>query len=59
MTAGISENQYLHRFVNNLEEGSTIITDNASYHSVTMRKVPDTSAKAKDINLSEHNKFIV
>jgi hypothetical protein len=37
------------RFINNLEEHSIIIMNNASYHSVTLKKVPNTAAKKRDI----------
>jgi hypothetical protein len=33
------------RFINYLEEQSIIIMNNASYHSVTLKKMPNTAAK--------------
>jgi hypothetical protein len=49
MTAVTFKYWFLNRFINCLEEGSIIIMDNASYHSVTLNKVPNTSAKKQDI----------
>jgi predicted O-methyltransferase YrrM len=49
MTADTFEYWFLNRFINYLEEGSIIIMDNASYHSVTLNKVPNISAKEQDI----------
>lgn len=41
----------------NLEEPSTIILDNASYHSTILNKVPTTASKKADIQewLSRNN----
>jgi hypothetical protein len=49
MTADTFKYWFLNRFINYLEEGSTILMDNARYHSVTLNKVPDTSEKKQDI----------
>jgi transposase len=46
MTADTFKYWFLNRFINYLEEGS-IIMDNASYHSVTLNKEQNTSAKKK------------
>jgi hypothetical protein len=49
MTADTFKYWFLKRFIYYLEEGSIIIMDNASYHSVTLNKVPNTSVKKQDI----------
>jgi hypothetical protein len=58
MTANTFKYWFLNIFINYLEEGSTIIMDNASYHSVTLNKVPNTSAKNKISSIGwNRNKF--
>jgi hypothetical protein len=49
MMANTFEDWFLNRFVNYLEEGSKIVMDDASYHSITLNEVPDISAKKQDI----------
>lgn len=56
----MNRENFLHWFeyqlLMNLEEPSTIVMDNASYHSTVVNKVPTTATKKADIEnwLTEH-----
>jgi hypothetical protein len=47
MTTDIGKYCFVNRFVNYLKEDSIIITRNAIYHSVTLNKEPNTSARKR------------
>jgi hypothetical protein len=57
MTADTFKYWVLNRFINYLEENSIIIMKNASYYSVTLNKVPNTSAKKISSIGWNRNKF--
>jgi hypothetical protein len=49
MTTHTFRDWFLYRFINYLE-GSIIIMGNASYHLVTLNKVPNNSSRKQDIS---------
>jgi 3-phosphoglycerate kinase len=40
---------FINNFINDLKEGSVIMTDNTRYHSITLNKFLSTSSKKTEI----------